>query len=56
MGLPLVVNICSTVLGWGPALTVFWWKRRLSHYGVRDWSWRFVSIEIGRFEVNVQWI
>lgn len=52
---PLIANIGFTVAGWGPALTIFWWSRGVLSSGV-DWSWRFVSVGIGRLEVSVQWI
>lgn len=56
MGLPLVANICCTVFGWGPAVTVFWWEGRLRGWGVSSWGWRFVDVELGRVEICLQWI
>lgn len=58
MSLPLIANVCFTVLGWGPAVTVFWWERRVASQRteVIDWSWRHVSIQRGRLEVTLQWL
>jgi hypothetical protein len=55
MNLPLVVNICFTFLGYGPALTIFWWERRLSG-SMLDKSWRHIGVQIKRLEVIVQWV